>query len=211
MATIVEKLENITATEGDDYFTVDYKVDLLNRAKLHIIRLGINLERGQPTSFRFLDPLRSTQELSFGTFELYLEDYPDKGSYIYKSEVDLPTDYLVWLSLQFDKKIHLKELRSLYELHFGNAVPNKHEGYFLVFNDKFQFYLHDNSSDYDNLTLRYIKQHTPIQKDDSSIGDVFEAEDVILYYAAILMSNTDWTLPMEQIRNKFNELYKDLK
>jgi len=201
MATLVDTVREITSTQGDDYFDDDHIVVLLNQAKNHLIELGTKIERGRMTSLRFLDQLRDTQTITFNALFLPYSDF-------YKIKVDIPSDVDSYVFLELDE-LNLSEVHNLYEINHGNAVPTPYEGYFIVYDDKYEFYLDKNT--YTEFVLRYIKTHTPIVLADTTISDLSdEAEEAILYYTAYLMSLTDDTIPAEKFIQPYNTFVQDL-
>jgi len=200
MSTLISKLRSITSTESDDYFTDEYLLDLLNRGKQHIVEKGMELERSRGVSLRFLDQLRTTQDVSFKSFSSY-EDF-------YKTTADQPSDLDDWISFDLDG-VNLSELRDLFEVKHGNALPSAEEGYFLVYDSDFEFYL--DSDTYSSFTLRYIKNASDITDTDTSVSDLGEgAERVILYHAATLMADSDVTIPAKLFQDQFNQYVRDL-
>lgn len=197
--TLVEKLENRTATEGDDYFSSDYKLSLLNDAKDHIINLGITTERRSGKTLRFLDSLRVTQNETLT---------PSSYQSFYKDTVTLPSDFDDYIFLDVEG-INLAELNSKYELKHGNALPNQNEGYFLFYDSSLELYI--DSDSYSTLDFRYIKDHSSIIASDTSIDDLDDnAEDVILMYAASQIANTDATLPEQSFKDDYNQMLRGL-
>lgn len=199
--TLIQKLENITATQDDDYFSEEYKLSVLNDAKDHIIQTGISFEKRLNRSLRFLDPLRVTQDLTLDS----PSDY--EGFYVYN--VDFPSDLNDWLFLEADSE-NLTELQTEYELKHGNAQPSKYEGYYKVYNDKFNVYAV--ADDKTSFTLHYIKDHTPVAASDETLIEITggEPQKIVLYYAAMLMASTDATLPKETYQNEYNKFMQDL-
>lgn len=198
--SLVDTVREITSTQDDDYFKDSHIVDLLNQAKEHIVDLGVDIERSRKTSLRFLDNLRDTQTVTFDAFTSYSD--------FYKTTATLPSDVDSWLFLELDE-VTLKELGDLYAVNYGNAVPSKYEGYFLVYDDKFEFYLDVNT--YTDFVLRYIKNYSTIVLADTTIADLGKsAENAILYYTAYLMSLSDDTLPAEKFLEPYNRFARDL-
>lgn len=201
MTTLIKQLENITATQDDDYFSTEYKLDVLNDAKSHIIQTGIAFEKTLKRSLRFLDPLRVTQSLSASSPVGY-EDF-----YVY--EVSFPNDLNDWLYLEGATE-HLVELQTQYQLKHGNAQPSKFEGYYIVFDNKFNVY--SATDDETAYTLHYFKTHTEVQEADETFTEINggDAQKATLYYAAMLLSSTDATLPKETYQGEYNKFIKDL-
>lgn len=199
--TLIKQLENITATQDDDYFSEEYKLSVLNDAKDHVIQTGISFEKQLRRSLRFLDPLRVTQLLT----PQQPSDY--EGFYVYR--VDFPNDLNDWLFLEGFPE-NLTELQSEYELKHGNAQPSKQEGYFTVYDNGFNVYAQSNNKE--GFTLHYFKDHTPVSASDQTLTEIEggEAQKVVLYYAAILMASTDATLPKETYQSEYDKFMRDL-
>lgn len=199
-STLTSQLRDITSTQGDDYFDDDYLVKLLNRAKGHLIEVGTEMERSRGVSLRFLDKLRTTQDVSFDSFTSY-QDF-------FRTTASKPSDLLDWITLDL-QGVNLAELNRTFEIKHGNAVPSAEEGYFLVYDNQFEFYLDVDT--YTDFKLRYIKDHTKIVPDDEAISEMTEgAERAILYYAAALMSDSDASMPAQLFKDEFNAYVRDL-
>lgn len=201
MATLIEQVRRITSTESDDYFSDDYVLKLLNRSKNHIIELAIDLERRLGSSFRFLDSLRVTQTVNFGSFSSF--------SSFYTTSTTIPSDMDDYISLEIGT-LTLKEAKSLYEVNYANAIPSAQEGYFLIYGDSFEFFLDVNT--YSSFVLRYIQNNTPIINTDSTISDLnTKAETAVVYYTAYLLALSDESIDENKFLNTFNQLFRDLQ
>ena len=201
MATLIEQVRRITSTQSDDYFSDDYILTLLNRSKNHIIELAIDLERRLGSSFRFLDSLRVTQTVNFGSFSSF--------SSFYTTSTTIPSDMDDYISLEVDT-LTLKEAKSLYEVNYANAVPTPQEGYFLMYGNAFEFFLDVNT--YTSFVLRYIQNNTPIVSSDSTISDLNTgAETAVVYYTAYLLALGDESIDENKFLNTFNQLFRDLQ
>lgn len=200
MTTLVEQVRNITSTEDDDYFSDEFVLSCLNRAKDHIVETGIKLERQSKKSLRFLDELRDTQAITFDTFSSY--------SSFYKTTASIPSDAQAYVFLELDQ-VNLQEIFNLKPVNYGNAIPTPQEGYFLVYDDKYEFYLDVDT--YTSFVLRYIKNYSSIESADTTIADLNdEAQKAILYYAGYLQTIADATFQSEEFLGPYKQFIGDL-
>jgi len=204
MATYVDKLRRVTATESDDFFTENTLVDYLNHAKNEVVSTLIRTEKNDRVSSRGLDSLRNTTLID-------LEPISFSGANnVFKGEVNFPADQQDYQYLLYNNTplIEIKHSR-IDSFYNGNLRPTQYEGYYTAQDGKFDLYLHENPNK--ELKLYYIKTPEALTSSSETLIDIPERfEKAVLYSAAhqmILQESAGE--PREVINISFREKYNE--
>lgn len=190
--TLVQRVQSITANEGDDFFNVDTIVYFLNQAQNYVINVATQKERESKKSLRVLDIVRRKDTIAAASFNPTLALY---GSYtdVYTAGVVFPANLSDVLYIRYKSKTVLRELASnkLHLLDWGNVKPSTLEGYYYVSNNGtnkiFTIYVNDNVSG--SADVFYTIKPTALTSTDESLVSLPDfATNAVIYYAASMMA-----------------------
>lgn len=185
-ATLVQRVQQITANDGDDFFNADTILFYLNKAQRKIVAFGTQKEREAKRTLRLLDNLRVKTTVT-----------PTLTAYktFYTGAVNFPASTNDVLYLRFKQATVLRELppNKLHLLEWGNVVPSVYEGYYNVSksgsNVIFDIYVSDNTSLTNALEIFSVTEPTDLLLTDTALTSLPDfAENAVVYGAAVMVA-----------------------
>lgn len=191
MATLVERLREITSTKDDDFFDDDTLLYYLNSAKTSVVSYLIEKDSKSYNNLRSLDLLRQVIDVStyVGTAQV--------GTY-YKTNITV-SSILSFTNLFYNGTIPLRQLNSsqLINLSNGSIKPSSFESYYHVITDssgkKFELYLYESPTNSTDIVSVYcVGTPTVIVLGDTAIDDLpTTLLNAVIYGAAALLLSQD--------------------
>lgn len=205
MATLVEKLRQITAIEGDDFFSDSGLLFYINEANKEVINLITTKELSNRKSFRVLDKLRDTQSVVIDVNDyVTVEDW-------YEIESTLAATFGRVANVTFGTKTNCRELpihrKAL--LYNGNVKPSSFEGYYTVLDGtpkSMVMYVDNNTTTSAN--IEFYNDIVALVLGDTNLTQLSDSmESAVLYKAAVLLLSQETVLNVDANLNFFKEQY----